>query len=803
VSRFEKIFGQWVIKRRWWIIVATVILMAAAAGGLPHLTITNDTRVFFSADNPQLQALEALENTYNRNDNPIDGNVFTRKTLAAVEALTEAAWQMPYSSRVDSITNFQHTRSEEDDLVVADLVSNARNLPDTDLERIKKIALFEPLLLNRLISSSGHVTGVNVTILTPGRSLNEVPEVAAFARQVADDVRQRHPVVDIYLTGGIMSDNAFGEAGLDDMATLIPAMFLTLILLVGISLRSFTGTIATLAVILLSMVTGMGLAGWLRIALTAASVNAPTIILTLAVADSVHLLATMFKQMRQGQLQSAAIAESLRVNLVPIFLTSATTAIGFLSMNFSDAPPFRDLGNIVAMGVMAAFAYSVLFLPALLAVLPVRVKTKPTATECRSCDKLANFVINRRRPVFWFTLAAIAVLTAGTLRIELNDDWIKYFDQSYAIRRATDFAEDNLTGFHVIEYSLDAGSPGGISDPGYLATVDAFSNWYRRQPKVVNVNTITDTMKRLNRNMHGDDRTYYRIPDRRDLAAQYLLLYEMSLPFGLDLTNQINVDKSATRMTVTLKNTTTRELREMDTRARDWLKANAPASMFTYGSGLSIIWAHLSRRNIHSMLGASVGALVLISIILIFALRSFKLGLLSLIPNLAPATMSFGVWGLTVGRVGLGLSVVAAMTLGIVVDDTVHFMSKYLRGRREQHMDPSSAVRYAFNTVGTAMWVTTLALVAGFSVLAFSGYRMNADMALMTALTITIALALDFLFLPTLLMKIEERTDETMVFDRDPITASVPAGSDGRIFRRQRSGHRPGSRSTRHGIRGF
>jgi predicted RND superfamily exporter protein len=242
----------------------------------------------------------------------------------------------------------------------------------------------------------------------------------------------------------------------------------------------------------------------------------------------------------------------------------------------------------------------------------------------------------------------------------LNDDWIKYFDQSYAIRRATDFAEDNLTGFHVIEYSLDTGSPGGISDPGYLATVDAFSNWYRRQPKVVNVNTITDTMKRLNRNMHGDDRTYYRIPDRRDLAAQYLLLYEMSLPFGLDLTNQINVDKSATRMTVTLKNTTTRELREMDTRARDWLKANAPASMFTYGSGLSIIWAHLSRRNIHSMLGASVGALVLISIILIFALRSFKLGLLSLIPNLAPATMSFGVWGLTVGRVGLGLSVVAA-----------------------------------------------------------------------------------------------------------------------------------------------
>jgi len=205
---------------------------------------------------------------------------------------------------------------------------------------------------------------------------------------------------------------------------------------------------------------------------------------------------------------------------------------------------------------------------------------------------------------------------------------------------------------------------------------------------------------------------------------------------------------------------THRELREMDEKAREWLKANAPENMFTYGSGLSIIWAHISGRNIKSMLGASFGALVLISGILIFALRSLKLGLLSLIPNLAPALTAFGVWGMLVGQVGLGLSVIVALTLGIVVDDTVHFMSKYLRARREHDMNPSGAVQFSFNTVGTAMWVTTVALVAGFLVLTFSGYKMNSELGLMAAITITLALAMDFLLLPTLLMRVEEKTHE-------------------------------------------
>ena len=764
---FEKAFGKWVVKHRWWIIASTVLIILALGSGTRHITFINDTRVFFGEDNPQLLALEALENTYNRIDNvafivdPPDGNVFTRETLDMIEEITEASWQIPYSSRFDSITNFQHTWAEDDDLIVEDLVLDAENLSDADIERIKQIALSEPQLVNLLLSPSGHVTSVSINILMPGESMNEVTEVAAYSRKMAEDLRMKYPGTDIYLTGGVMFDNAFGEASMNDMSTLIPLMFAAILLIIGVTLRSFVGTFSTLIIIMFSTVTGLGIAGWLGIPLNPASANAPTIILVLAVADSVHILATIFQNMRKGMGKHEAISESLRINLQPVLLTSVTTAIGFLTMNFSDAPPFRDLGNIVAIGVMAAFVFSVTFLPSFLAVLPIRVKAKDVKTnvDCNACDKLAGFVIKQQRFIFPAALVLIMVMTAGITRIELNDDWVKYFDESYDIRVATDFAQDELTGFDIIEYSLESGETGGINSPEYLSKLEEFSNWYRRQHKVIHVSTITNTMKRLNKSMHGDDDSYYRIPGQRDLAAQYLLLYEMSLPFGLDLNNQINVDKSATRMIVTFRNMTARELRAMDERAREWLSTNAPSEMFTYGSGLSIIWAHLSERNINSMLGASFMALVLISGLMIFALRSFKLGMLSLLPNLSPAMIAFGLWGIAVGQVGLGLSVVVAMTLGIVVDDTVHFMTKYLRARREYGMDSPDAVRYSFNTVGTAIWVTTAALVSGFMVLTLSGYKMNAEMGLLSAITILIALAMDFFFLPALLMKVDANKD--------------------------------------------
>ena len=758
-----KTYGEWLVRWRYLVVVAVIAVVAAAASGLRFIEFKTDYRVFFSEDNPQLQAFEQLQNTYTKTDNvlfvlaPKDANVFTRETLASVARLTEAAWQIPYSIRVDSITNYQHTEAEGDDLIVDDLVPDAGQLDAAGLQRVHDIAVNEPLLVHRLIAENGQVTGVNVTIQLPDpdeQKGTEVPTITAFARDLVAELRSENPNLDVYLTGMVIMNNSFQEVAIHDQKTLVPMMFAVVIITLILLLRSLTATVGTFLVIVFSILTAMGLAGWLGIALTPPSASSPTIILTLAVADCVHILVSLLHAMRGGHDKTSAMVDSLRINLQPVFLTSLTTVIGFMSMNFSDAPPFRDLGNIVAMGVAAAFVFSVTLLPALMLILPLHVK--PGATRrSKLMDSFADFVVQRRNVLFLGVGLVIITLVIFIPRNELNDEFIKYFDKTIDFRNSTEFASNHLTGIYTIDYSLGSGESGGVSEPEFLEKVAAFANWYQTRPEVLHVNTLTDTMRRLNKNMHGDDPDWYRLPDQRNLAAQYLLLYEMSLPYGLDLNNQIDVGKSATRLTVTVKNISSNQMLALEDTAQAWLLENAP-EIRADGASPSVMFAHIGQRNIRSMLTGTSVALVLISVILIFALRSLKIGLVSLIPNLAPAAMGFGLWGLLVGEVGLGLSIVAGMTLGIVVDDTVHFLSKYLRARREQQLDPPDAVRYAFSTVGTALLVTTLVLIAGFAVLTQSPFKLNSDMGLLTAITIAFALLADFLFLPPLLMKVDK-----------------------------------------------
>ena len=358
-GRFDRaiqLYGWWVLRWCRHIVLGVVLLTILVASGGRFLWFETNYRVYFSADNPQLKAFDELQNAYGKNDNvlfvlaPSEGDVFTGPVLAAVEHLTHQAWQIPYATCVDSVTNFQHTQAEGDDLFVADLVSDALAQPPDVLENIKRIALQEPLLINRLVSPSGHVTGVNVTLQLAQKETTDVAVVAAHARRLAEEIHAVHPDIAVYLTGLAMLNNAFSEAARKDFRTLVPLMYLTIFLIMGWLLRSLSSTLATILVVSFSAVSAMGLAGWLGTGLTTPSLQAVTMITTLAVADSIHLLVSLLHDMRQGRSKPRAIVESLRVNMQPIFLTSLTTAIGFLSMNFSDAPPFRHLGNITATG---------------------------------------------------------------------------------------------------------------------------------------------------------------------------------------------------------------------------------------------------------------------------------------------------------------------------------------------------------------------------------------------------------------------------------------------------------------------
>lgn len=761
------------VARRWLVITGTVVAVLALAYGSRHLSFQADTREFFSQDDPLVVALEAHENTYVKHDHlmfvlaPEDGNVFRRNVLEALEELTEASWNIPHSSRVDSLTNFQHIEADGDDLRILPLVEDASTLSDYDLERIRHIALGSPQLSGRLLSEDADVTAVYVAL--PGKHSSDTGSalrIAAYARELGLAFKDRHPLINLHITGSVIYDAAFVEVPRHEMQYMVPLMLLFLFLAVALGVGSLWGAIGTLLVVLMSVVAALGAVGWAGVALKASNTSATIVIMTLSVAHCVHLISSMQLLRRDGISWYPSISDSLRINLSPMFITSATTAIGFLSLNFSDSPPIRMLGNITATGVMIALVLSLTFLPAFLAIKPARVHPGQARSRILM-EAFAEFLITYRWRVFFVVSVIMASLMVGIGRISLDDNFHTYFDDHLEVRKAGDFAVNNLIGSNYLAYSLPAGPDGAIVEPAYLANLEELAMWFRRQPEVKHVSTFSDIIKKLNRKMHGDDPAQYRVPEDRETAAQYLLVYELSLPQGLDLNNRIDIGRSSTQFIVSIANISSVALQQLADRADTWMTDNTP-SLHSPATGISIVYANLSERNIRAMLVGNTIALILISFVLIFALRSLKMGLISLVPNLMPAAMAFGIWGYVNGTVGIAISTVMAMTLGIVVDDTVHFLSKYLRARREHGMSSPMACLFAFGTVGPALWITSLALFTGFCVLGISGFKVNSEIGLLNATVIAAALVADFFFLPPLLMWLDR--------ERSVVAASASAG---------------------------
>jgi predicted RND superfamily exporter protein len=745
IDRFAAALTSRVIRHRGLVLVGAVLVAVLIGSGATRLEFSTNYRVFFSEANPELQAFEELQNTYTKNDNfffvvePKDGAAFDRETMAAVEELTEAAWQIPYTIRVDSVSNFQHTYANADDLIVEDLVQGAVDREDSFLESRRDVALSEPLLRNQILTADGEVTAINVVLQYPEKGFMEVPEAVKVARDLKADIEASYPQLTIHLTGVSMLNNAFAETGMSDGATLMPLMFGVIFLLTWLIIRSLAATFSTLLVIGLSTIVAMGTAGFFGVKLTPIAMSAPIVILTLAVADSIHILMSLKGLMREGMSKTAALVEAVRINFLPVAITSLTTIVGFLSLNFSDSPPYWHLGNITAVGIFAAWIFSVTVLPATLLV--------------------------------GVGLPAL-VLIAFIPTLSFNDQWVEYFDDRIEFRVDSDEAMNHF-GMYPIEYSIPAEGPGGISEPEYLDNLEAFTAYLREQEHVTHVYSISDIMKRLNRNMHADDDSFYRIPEDRDLSAQYLLLYELSLPYGLDLNDRINVDKSATRVTVTIEQATSTETKHFFADVDAWMADNLPSYMHAKPTSAAVMFTYISERNMQNMVIGTILAIAAIAFIMMFALRSARLGTLSLVPNGLPILTTFGAWALLVGEVGFSVATVASISLGIIVDDTVHWLSKYVRARDERNLSVEDSIRYAFHNVGMAIVVNTIILAAGFLVMTTSAFKMNVDLGLMTILSIIGALILDFLFLPALLLLGRRKDQPQIAGDTNFLPATV------------------------------
>jgi uncharacterized protein len=748
-------YTSFILKNKGFVIALSLFVTIAFAYQAKNLRFDNNYEAFFGDDNPQLLAYQDLYKIYNKSDSILflftptrkDGQVFDTDVLSAIEDFTERAWrELPHSRRVDSITNFQHTSVEDDDLTVKSIIEDVKSMSKEDINKAKDILYNEPEIKNNILSLTHEATAVSVMFNLDSDDLQQSVSVAKAAHKLAKSIESSYPVK-VQLTGVLMINNEFLNAAIKDVTTLYPLMYLLIIGLIFMLTGSFFSALSVLLIISCSIIIALGSASLLGIDLTTPSATSTSIITTLSVAGCIHYLTTTLGFLNKGLSKHEALIEAMKSDFKPLFLTSITTAIGFFSLNTSDSPPFSELGNITAIGILMAFFFSVSLLPCLLSYISLPKKKELKLNLFMV--KVAKFTIAHRTIIFLSVCVISVFLISMIPKNNLRDDFMKYFHAESEVRMAVEDANTYLNGVIPIEFAFDSEISNGINNPEYLEKLDQLYNWLIEQPEVATVKIVSNTYKRLNKTLHNDEQDYYSIPETQTQAAQSLLLYELSLPFGLSLNNLINIDKSGSKITIMVKNVPTNQLLETASKIEN--KALEILNTKVTAVSSSLMFANISVRNIVNVLKGTLAALFLISLLLLFALKSFRLGVISLIPNVLPAALSFGMWGLVSGEINLAVSIVSSLTIGIVVDDTIHLLSHYHNGKK-RGLTTEEAIIYSYEHTGSAIVMTTFILTLGYLVIAQSHFRLNSDFAQLTAITLVIALLLDLLILPCLLI---------------------------------------------------
>ncbi len=738
-----------------------VLIFLLSLVGVSRLTFSNDYRIFFSDSNPELKDLNAFKEVYGQSDsifvvihNP-HGSIFSENIIPDIEALVEQAKDIEYVVRVEAITNFPDVLIDNDQLTVQALVNNSLSMETEDYLRIQAQALANPIINGGLLSPTADTTAINIIFSFPQESPMEVLDAAESVRELTAQFNDNHPEIKTGLSGIVMLNAAFSETGIHDLIYLLPIMSIVLFGVCVLLMRSIYSTIAIFITIIYSCIFALGVAGFFSIPITVVSVSSMIIIMTLAVANAMHLLVSMISMIGTDSSQDKAslIIEITKVNFMPVFLTNLTTIISFLTLNYSDVPPYWHLGNITSLGVLAAWILSFTLLPILMqGVSMAHHSVKHNDAQEARMVNAGEWVLRHYRMVILATLLVSAVIISAVPSLKFNDQFINYFSKNIEFRRDAEFMEANLSGLYAIEYLVPAREIDGIFRTEYLQNLDAYTEWLKQQKEVTHVYSYTDIIKRINWTMNHQDETAWAIPDDEDVAAQYFLMYELSLADDNSLENRISLDKSSTRLSVMVKNLSSTEMQDFVERSAAWQKANMPEYMLSNPTGPAVMFAYISKRNISSMNSGNAVSILLNGLIMFILLRSLWLGALSIIVNILPLLMMFGIWAMAVGEVGMVGTTISSAAMGIIVDNSIHFLTKYMRVKNEKGVTRKEALIATFRMVGVSIFATSMIIVAGLSVLIASDFQLNQQAGLLTVITIVLSLIFNLVVLPAAIM---------------------------------------------------
>lgn len=754
--------AETIIRYRPLCIIISLLILAGLGQGLSKLNFNPDINVFFPENDTLTTSHLSIEDTYSSMDNAVigigvkEGTVFTNEVLSLIEDLTEKAWKTPHSLRVDSLSNYSYVSADGDDLYIEPFLEGSSTYDLKTLKEKELIIEEEELAYGAIISKDKKTSLINIVFDPPREDIeSEYQESLNYVLGFLEEARKNHPEVDLIISGIVYMEYQSPMLLKAQMPKLMPTAILVILLTLFLLLRSLVAVAGSFLVILMSVVSAMGSIGFMSGDITQPFIMVPILIATLAVADCVHLFTLYFQNLDSSRKSKEAMLESLKLNLQPLFLTSLTTAIGFLSLNLAPVEPLRGIGNGVAVGVFLAFIFTVLLLAPIVSYFNVK-QSKNINFQKNIARKLGRFSIKNYKRLLVTVPVISCFLMAFIPLNKTNDNPLEFYSERYSTSAAdSKWISQRIGGTFPVSYELN--SQGIVSDPEFLREVDKFSEWLASNKEVLHVSSLSKIMKNLNKTLHGKQEEWNIIPTEPDLSAQYLFFYEMSLPYGLDLTNSISQNKESIKLVASLKELGSLEYREFAKRVENYASQNMPEDMVSIGTGTRPIFAFLSNMLITQLVYALGIGIVLITATIILFFRSLRYGMLTSVTNLLPIGVAFGIWAIVSGEISMLVGIGMGTTLGIIVDFTVHFLSKYLHARRHKNLNAEEAVEYAFETVGFALIITSFSLILGFLVLLQAFFIPIHGFVLFSSIAFLSALIIDLLLFPALLITWDKR----------------------------------------------
>lgn len=739
------------------LIVGLFICILAVAGyGASSLSIDPNNRVFFSQQHEHYANLLDLEVRFGSNTNLLYLIVSDKPLLDSSDLPRAIRWLTHEVRRIDRVTSvgsaatYPHVSGSRDELLVENLLDFV--CPETvGCMAERASALNKPHLVGRIVSEDGNSFSVvaDVDLLDPTSSA--VTETAQDAAELKAEFNRKFPALSLYLTGGVPMMQAFFDAAQRDSESLI----VLAIVVLTVGLYFFLGGVLPAGLMVLlgssSVVVTLGIAGWFGYVINTATATVPLIVFTLVVASAMHVFLHVVREEGNGSKEDLvrAVKSSVAANWRPVLLTAGTTAIGLLSMVFVSAPPLRELGILSACGVVVGALFSLTVVPCLFTYLPRLRGSDWLAWLQGAMNRYAKW-IEHSRPTMAGASALFVLALSGLANISIDEDFVRYFSSGTEFRQDTEAITAKLASPYHVDVVYDSGRSAGVYSARSIRDLENLVQFLRQDPRVVNVASIIDVLRETSSTMAGSRALGGRPAEE---LAQYFLSYELSLNIGQSMRDLVDSDYRRSKVSVLLNDVSMAQIRQFAEATKRWAAAEDMSERLIV-SGEGIPTAYLSSESIREM-GLGILVSIIVSAVLVgLYFRDLRVSIVMIFATVVPILAGFGAWGWIESEIGIAAVLVVAITIGVVIDDTIHLTYRYVDSYRNLDLTPWGATAYSIHKTGTALVVTSLVLVGGLLVLLGSEFRMNSTFGACSSLVILLALLYNLTIAPHFLKKL-------------------------------------------------